>query len=101
MSTVAEETRTMRQASGVRTVTHEELEALKNSTPTSRTQGDVYANPPDGYQIALGQKSTQTPSVRPPHSTHPTPGRKVTTAPDGYAIAIAKRKLEEETHVHE
>ena len=110
MSTIAEETAAMRAKSGVRTITHEELQALANTTPTapraasssatqararatatgvSRTSEDVYANPPDPYARALdaGRQPAPTPPADPL---------------DGYALALAKRKQEEEeTHVHE
>ncbi len=106
MSTIAEETAAMRAKSGVRTITHEELQALANTTPTapraasssatqtraratatgvSRTSEDVYANPPDPYARALdaGRKAAQT-------------DLPAGTPPDGYALALAKRKQEEE-----
>ena len=98
MSTIAQENAAARARAGVRTVTHEELEALKNSSPTqtqaratataiSRTSKDVYSNPPDGYQIALSKLPPETPTV----PTHPG-GFKANTvpAPDGYQIALEK-----------
>ena len=94
MSTIAQENAAARARAGVRTVTHEQLEALKNSSATqtraratatgvSRTSEDVYANPPDPYARALdaGRQPAPTPPADPL---------------DGYAIAIAKRKQEEE-----
>ena len=96
MSTIAQENAAARARAGVRTVTHEQLEALKNSSATqtraratatgvSRTSEDVYANPPDPYARALdaGRKAAQS-------------DLPAGTPPDGYAIALAKRKQEEE-----
>ena len=95
MSTIAQENAAARARAGVRTVTHEQLEALKNSSATqtraratatgvSRTSKDVYANPPDPYARALdaGRKAAQSDLQADER--------------DGYAIALAKRKQEEE-----
>ena len=58
--TFAEETAAMRAKAGVRTITHEELQALTNTTRTAtRAASDVYANPPDGYALAFGCESTR------------------------------------------
>ena len=85
MSTIAQENAAARAQAGVRTVTHEQLEALKNS---SRTSEDVYANPPDPYARALdaGRQPAPTPPADPL---------------DGYALAIARRKQEEEKETHD
>ena len=113
--TIAEENAAQRARTGVRTVTHEELEALKASTPTAAREsastararatvralgqkpGDVYANPPDPYAAVLKKEQTpQNPSVRRSHPTSPTPpARKVADAPDGYAIALDKQRKEQ------
>ena len=97
MSTIAQENAAARARAGVRTVTHEQLEALKNSSATqtraratatavSRTSEDVYANPPDPYARALdaGRKAAQ-PDL---------PDLLAGTPPDGYAIALDKQRKE-------
>ena len=78
---IAEENARARVKAGVQTITHEELQALANSTPTAtpKTASDIYSNPPDGYAIALA-KQRMSPSI-------PSP-RAATDIPDGYRIAL-------------
>ena len=79
MNTIAQENAAARARAGVRTVTHAQLEALKNSTPTSRTaqQCDVYTNPPDGYALALQQLAAATPAPATTPRGRATPTRRV------------------------
>ena len=68
---------------GVRSITSAQLKALTDSTPTAlKTASNVYANPPDGYQIALSKLAPAAPTVK--------TSQKLNTvlAPDGYRIAL-------------
>ena len=96
-TTVSEEARTMRRASGIRSITDAELRTLANSTKTTPR---VAANePPDGYAVALDKQR------QPPTHIDPLDGYAVALAKqrqppthidplDGYAVALAKQRQE-------
>ena len=102
--TIAQENAAARAKAGVRTITHEQLKALTDSTPTAlKTASNVYANPPDGYAEALKVLGVATPQPSLAPSPSSVPGRiGFTTAqteknsrntifilpPDGYRIAL-------------
>ena len=102
MSTIAEETAAMRAKSGVRTITHEELQALANTTPTApRAARNVFENPPDGYAIALSKLPPAVPTVAATVPTHhdrrgfkTSQTRNTVPAPDSYKIALDKQRKE-------
>ena len=83
---IAEENARARAKAGVRTITHEELQALTNSTPTAlKAASNIFENPPDGYAIALAKLPSAAPTVA---ATAPTHHERHGTAPDGYRIAL-------------
>ena len=78
-TTVSEEARTMRRASGIRSITDAELHTLAKSTKTTPR---VAANePPDGYTVALNKQ--------PPTHIDPL---------DGYTVALNKQR-QPPTHI--
>ena len=96
-TTVHEEARAMRVASGIRSITDAELRVLATST---KTPPRVAANePPDGYAVALDkQRQPQPPThidpldgyavaLDKPRPTHIDPL-------DGYAVALDKLRQE-------
>ena len=87
---IAEENARARAKAGVRTITHEELQALTNSTPTAtpKTASDIYSNPPDSYRIALDEIARQK-----SNPSTPSPASSV-APPDGYKIALDKQRKE-------
>ncbi len=101
---VAQENAAKRAQAGVRTVTHEQLQALTNSTPTATPKaaaGNVYANPPDGYAIALSKLASEAPTVAATVPTHhdrrgfkTSQTLNTVPAPDGYKIALDKQRKE-------
>ena len=110
--TFAERNAAARAKAGVRSISHAQQEALKNSTPTSRTAArcDVLSNPPDGYAIAMkaaGTPLTPTPAAPKPKGPKLPEGFDsaqtlrnaknpvFTSPPDGYQIAM-KERLEKE-----
>ena len=100
---IAEENARARAKAGVRTITHEELQALTNSTPTAtpKTASDIYSNPPDGYAIALSKLPPEAPTVAATVPTHhdrrgfkTSQTLNTVPAPDGYKIALDKQRKE-------
>ena len=94
--TIAQENAAARAKAGVRTITHEQLRALADSTPTApKAANDTYSNPPDGYAIALSKLPPEAPTVAATVPTHHDrhgfkTSQKLNTvpAPDGYKIAL-------------
>ena len=95
---IAEENARARAKAGVRTITHEELQALTNSTPTAlKAASNIFENPPDGYAIALAKLPSAAPTVAATAPTHhdrrgfkTSQTLNTVPAPDGYKIALDK-----------